>query len=160
MPLQFGEDLFGQGLFDNTIDDSLYVVSAPLRSIDMFMPGHSGVGSITMGARALDNATKTMGFLTTITLLNVTGASRDVTFMIENLTKGTTLLSGSITIGGFAGTTGSWSWSLEKLGEGDSIKFTIGDEGVGTAANASRGGYYEFELSAFYQIRTGDDTNV
>ncbi len=138
MVLDIGGGLFGEmnPLTEET--QRIFNLSRPQRHKRIVMPGWAVVGSATFTAGGLQNYKREMGFATTVHLMNESGASRNATIVIENLTTSVTLVSGNVDLsdGNFFNT--AFSWSLEDIKPGDSIKFTLGNEGVGTAnANGS-----------------------
>ena len=126
------------GLFGDRnplIDDGkrTYTLSRPQRHKRIVMPGWAVIGAATFIAGGLQNYKNEQGFETTFHLMNESGASRNSTVVIENLTTGKTLVSGNVDLVDGAFTNQAFSWSLEKIRPGDSIKFTLGNEGIGTA---------------------------
>ncbi|KKK56501.1 hypothetical protein LCGC14_3063900 [marine sediment metagenome] len=124
------------GLFGDRnplIDDGkrTYTLSRPQRHKRIVMPGWAVIGAATFIAGGLQNYKNEQGFETTFHLMNESGASRNSTVVIENLTTGKTLVSGNVDLVDGAFTNQAFNWSLEKIRPGDSIKFTLGNEGIG-----------------------------
>ncbi len=133
MALEVSDGLFGDR--NPLIDEGerAYDLSRPQRHKRIVMPGWAVVGSATFTAGGLQNYKREQGFATTFHLMNESGASRNSTVVIENLTTGETLVSGNVDLADGAFTNQAFSWSLEKIRPGDSVKFTLGNEGIGTA---------------------------
>ena len=145
MGLEVSDGLFGDR--NPLIDEGerAYDLSRPQRHKRIVMPGWAVIGSATFIAGGLQNYKREQGFATTFHLMNESGASRNITVVIENLTTGETLVSGNVDLADGAFTNQAFSWSLEKIRPGDSIKFTIGNEGIGTA---NSNGTYVWSCSA------------
>lgn len=101
----------------------------------------TSAGAYTISVQASGSGDKLVGFKTTRSIHNQTGAADDYDYKIENITKGTTLTSTTgHTLADTSFTVLSQFWSLDQIAPGDNIKFSITDGIIGTvAARASLG---------------------
>ena len=148
MVLDMPGGLFGER--NLLVDTKKFSVGRPQTHRRIVMPGWAVIGAASFLAGGLQNFKDNAGFVTTVNLMNESGANRNSTIVITNTTTGKTLLSGNVTLpdGGFFNT--SYYWSLEFIKPGDGIQFAIGNEGVGTAVENSTAAYYEFELNGVF----------
>jgi len=105
-------------------------------------------GSTTLQTVGLGGDKESMGIQTIYSIKNESGASRNVTIIITNETKGTTLLSTSKDLGDGALTSATQFWNIEQVEDLDSLKLAIGNEGIGTAVASPTFAQYSFEIKA------------
>ena len=133
MTLNFGNDLFGEkGLFKKESEE-LSTISIPQKIFFNVNPGKAATATATFIAGGLTSFKKELGYVTSIYLMNESGAVRNSTVIIRNETTGVTLYSSNVNIADSGVVIFSRKWPLDKIKPGDHIKYTIGNEGVGTA---------------------------
>ena len=133
MTLNFGNDLFGEkGLFTKE-PEKMFSLSYPHVHKRIATSGNAVAGTATFIAGKLEQFKDVTGFVTSVHLMNESGASRNSTVIIKNETTGVTLISGNVDIvdGGFFNY--AYYFSTDWINPGDSVKFTVGNEGIGTA---------------------------
>ena len=134
----------------------LFTLGKTNRNITTITEGWAVSGNVTLQAYGLGNAELDMGFQVTYFLKNESGASRNVTWSIDNITKSTTLKSGVVDLGDGNISTVTFFFSIEKVQSSDFLRFTWGNEGVGTANPSSTCAQISFDVTSVFLSE--DDT--
>lgn len=130
--------------------EDLFTFGAENSDIVVVNEGVAITGYTQVQAYGLTGNELDMGFEVTKSIKNESGAPRNVTWTITNETKATTLASGSITLAdGELSTTTSF-FGLDKISNGDYIRYTIGDAGIGTAVLSPTFAQMSFKVKSVF----------
>lgn len=102
-------------------------------------------GAYVINVQTTSSGTKLVGFKTTKTIHNQTGAGDDYDYKVENITKATTLSSTTAhTLADGEFTVQTEFWSLDEVAPGDAIRYSITDGVIGTVAGRATLGTISF----------------
>jgi len=151
MVLNFGKRIFGgEKDFVNPWDTSkMFTKTQTNKDITIVNEGEAITGYTQAQAYGITTENREIGYSTTYNIKNESGASRNVTIVITNETKSTTLLdagSADLNDGEFKSHTDFFT--TEEISEGDYIRLTIGNEGIGTALASPTLAQYSFEVNS------------
>ena len=156
MVLNLGNSLFG----DNNPLAKLTELTQQESFPSNLIINEGGAGRVILNLipAGLGVKRRDVGFQTTYSILNYTGAPRTISITITNATKGTTLFSsGYYVIGGSEAVHDSFFYSLEKISSGDVITLDVAGDGIGTGVGAPAFGNVYFELNQYFI--TEDESN-
>ena len=129
--------------------DNLFTKTQTNKDITILNEGHAVTGFTQAQAYGITSELKEIGYSTTYTIKNESGASRNITIVITNETKSTTLLNaGSIDLTDGEFRTVTNFFTTEEISSGDYIRLTLGNEGIGTAIGSATFAQYSFEINS------------
>ena len=104
-----------------------------------------GAAAYIINCVAYGAGEKAVGFLTTRTIHNQTGAADNYDYAITNVTQGTTLSSTTAhTLADGEFTVVTQFWTLAQIAPGDYVRFTVSDGIIGTNAGRATLGTVSF----------------
>ena len=147
MVLNFGQSLFGNGVDFTNPAENHFTKGQSFKVQSILALGVAG--QITMDAYGgtLKEVINELGVEVGVDILNMSGAARTISIIVTNLTKGTTLKSGGLVIGGTTSASYNFFFPPEQVELRDTLRLAIGLDGIGTAAGASVHGYVSFMMN-------------
>ncbi len=131
----------------------LFTFGAENSDVVIVNEGVAITGYIQVQAYGLGGNENDMGFEVTRSLKNESGGDRVVDWTITNQTKVTTLSTGSDTLSDGELTTATSFFPLSKIANGDYIRFTISNAGIGTAVGSATFAQMSFKVKSVF-LRT------
>jgi len=131
----------------------LFTFGAENSDVTIVNEGVAITGFTQVQAYGLGGHENDMGFEVTRSMKNESGADRVVDWTITNETKATTLASGSITLSDGELSTATGFYGIDQISNGDFIRFTIGDDGIGTAVASPTMAQMSFTVKSIFLTR-------
>lgn len=109
----------------------------------------TSMGALVINVGAIGSGNKAVGFKTTRIIHNQIGVADNYDYKIENITKGTTLVTVTAhTLADQEFTTVTEVWTLDQIGTNDAIRYSITDGIIGTNAGRATLGFVSFFLES------------
>lgn len=131
----------------------LFTFGAENSDITIVNEGVAITGFTQVQAYGLGGNENDMGFEVTKSMKNESGADRVVDWTITNETKATTLDSGSITLSDGELSTTTEFFGIDQISNGDFIRFTIANAGIGTAVGSATFAQMSFKVRSVFLTR-------
>lgn len=157
MVLKIKNKLLKGGSSPNVLEKrQLFTFGAENSDITIVNEGFAITGFIQVLAYGLGQNETDMGFEVTRSMKNQSGADRTVGFEIKNQTQNVVLESGSIVLSNGELSTVTKFYPLEKITNGDFVRFTISNQGIGTASGSVVFAQMSFKVKSIFLREDGE----
>ena len=155
MVLDMQGGLFGKNTSGEFFNRQLFTFGAENSDVVVVNETVAITGYIQLTAYGLGENVTNIGFEVTKSIKNESGAPRVVDWTVTNQTQSTTLHSGSTTLSDGELSTLTLFYDLSQIANGDSIRYTISNAGIGTALGSAVFAQMSFKVKSIFLKQDG-----